>query len=185
MSRWGLAPCSIMRVNPRDSSQLEIERTYLLDRLPVLPADAVALRIEQGYFPARAGSLEGRLRRTTAPDESVACTHTIKRGNGLVRQEIEREITPDEFALLWPETEGRRLRKTRHVVTVGELKWEIDEYDELDLVLADIELPSPDAHVAPPHWLRPHIVRDVTDEPAYRNYRLALRVSAESKDRKG
>ena len=56
---------------------MEIERVFLLDRLPTLPSDAERLRIEQGYLPdpepgIDAGAvLEGRLRRVTRDNGRV------------------------------------------------------------------------------------------------------------------
>ncbi|MCH7602355.1 MAG: hypothetical protein IIB54_06280 [Planctomycetes bacterium] len=178
--------------NPDESRDLfstagqEIERVYLLDRLPELPAGAEVWRIEQGYLPellpgdqGSVDPLEGRLRRVIMPDETVVFTHTIKRGKGLVREELERSMTETEFARHWPRTESRRLSKTRHRITVGELIWEIDDFDQLDIVLAEVELTDVDMKVEIPDWLASHIVREVTDEPEYRNYELALRAMKE------
>ncbi len=53
------------------------------------------------------------------------------------------------------------------------LTWEIDEFQDRDLVLAEVELDSPSAEVTVPDWLRPHLVREVTDDSKYSNYRLA------------
>lgn len=165
------------------TAPLEIERVFLLARMPDLPPDAQVdvVRIEQGYLPddeARRGPdlPEGRLRRTTRADGRVRCFHTVKKGAGLVRTEEERELTLDEFERLWPATAGRRLSKTRHAVRVGDLTWEVDRFDGLDLVLAEVELPDPSHPARLPPWLAPHVVREVTEEPEYRNYALALRL---------
>ncbi len=161
-------------------SAQEIERVFLLDRLPDIPNGAEAVRVEQGYLPGNdsAGGevTEGRVRRTVDASGTVCCTHTIKRGTGLVRSEVERVISEEEFNRHWPCTAGRRLNKTRYRVPVGELVWEIDTFDQLNLVLAEVELPSPDAAAPLPEWLSPHVVREVTDEPAYRNYEIAMRM---------
>ena len=156
-----------------EMSHLEIERTYLLNGLPALPAQARAYRMEQGYLAAGAG----RLRRSVAPDGTVTYTHTLKTGSGLVRRETEREISRDVFETMWPGTAGRRLAKTRSCIDDGDLVWEIDDYEGIDLVLAEVELPSPDTSVTIPHWLAAHVVRDVTDEPDYQNYEIALRMT--------
>lgn len=157
----------------------EIERVYLLARLPDLPAEAAAWRIEQGYLPdPPAGSqegtyYEGRLRRKVSPEGKVALIHTIKSGQGLVRQENERDLDPAEFANQWPLTEGRRICKTRHKVPVGELVWEIDAFDEFPLVMAEVELERVDQPVELPPWLAPHVLRELTEDPRYRNFALA------------
>jgi adenylate cyclase len=178
------------RLPPPARGREEIERKYLLDALPVMPEGAEVLRIEQGYLPDTAEQaeradqppLEGRLRRTVYADGSVRMTHTVKVGRGVRRTESERTISADEFRRYWPHTEGRRLRKTRYrargAETAASLVWEIDAFDDRDLVLAEVELPSPEAEVAFPAWLRPHVVREVTDDPSYRNYALAVGGSA-------
>lgn len=161
-----------------DGTPLEIERTYLLDRLPELPPDHVALEIEQGYLSVRDDQDEGRVRRTRRPDGSVVCKHTVKKGTGLVRTEVERTITEAEFLALWPRTAGMRLRKTRHVVQHGPHTWELDLFHDLPLVLAEVELPSADVVPELPPWLAPRVVRDVTEEAEYRNSSIARRLGA-------
>ena len=169
----------------------EIERVYLLRALPTPLPHGEVWRIEQGYLPLKSqvmegssyGSgapvtphqLEGRLRRITHSDGSVEHIHTIKSGIGLVRQEIERSIDSETFAREWPRTIGRRLEKVRTRVSVGDRVWEIDQFTQIPLVLAECELPSTDAPLNIPDWLAPFIVREVTEEPAFRNAELALR----------
>lgn len=158
-------------MDPPDLPSLEIERKYLLDGLPSMPAGAQAHRMEQGYFDP------GRLRRDVGPDGTVTFTHTVKTGQGLVRTETECEISQEEFETLWPRTAGRRLTKIRYRIHDGDFVWEIDTYDRIDLVLAEVELPSPDTKVTIPPWLAHRVVREVTDDPDYQNYELAIRLS--------
>ena len=169
----------------------EIERVYLLRALPTPLPHGEVWRIDQGYLPLQSqvidgnshGSgapipphqLEGRLRRITHSDGSVEHIHTIKSGVGLVRQETERSIDAETFAREWPRTVGRRLEKLRTRITVGDRLWEIDQFTHIPLVLAECELPSIDTPLDIPDWLAPFIVREVTEEPAFRNAELALR----------
>jgi CYTH domain-containing protein len=51
--------------------------------------------------------------------------------------------------------------------------WEIDEFTDRPLWLAELELDHAAAHVTIPDWLAPVLVRDVTDEAEYTNHRLA------------
>ncbi len=174
---------------------LEIERSFLLSGMPLLPREGVErLRLVQGYLPSAASPpsqrfeagaplVEGRLRRIERSDGSTECRHTVKHGSGLVRTELERTISAEEFDLAWPSTAGRRLSKTRFRVRSGDVTWEIDRFDRLDLVLAEVELSSPDASPPPPAWLAPFIVREVTDEPAYRNFEIAMRSVARGHER--
>ncbi|MFO0872398.1 MAG: hypothetical protein U0575_00315 [Phycisphaerales bacterium] len=171
-----------------DAAPLEIERSYLLRAMPPLPTDETGaidgtvvevLRIAQGYLPDDAKStlgVEGRLRRLEHVDGRVELRHTVKTGFGLVRTEVERSIDAAEFNRLWPHTAGRRLTKTRHRIRAGDFAWEIDRFHEVDLVLAEVELPSATTVAPIPSWLAPLVVREVTDEPEYRNSQIALRV---------
>ncbi len=198
---------------------VEIERKYLLDGVPEIPATAMAFSLEQGYLPgepddrtsgaeddAKPGQFagdssvgrqatgnpmasipegggrcaEGRLRKAIGPDGVAVMTHTIKTGRGVVRTEIEREITAAEFEAHWPLTLGCRIKKTRYRVAGEGLSdpiiWEIDVFEDRALVLAEVELPCVDAEVVFPRWLAGHIVREVTDEAGYTNHALAAGV---------
>lgn len=144
------------------------------------------LRIEQGYLPDPADEAgegegprpEGRVRRIIEPDGSVRMTHTIKTGRGVRRTEIERAITAEEFDRYWPLTEGRRVRKRRYRARdarAGTARvWEIDAFEDRDLVLAEVELSTADEAIAFPAWLAPHVRREVTEDASYRNYALAV-----------
>jgi adenylate cyclase len=168
---------------------LEIERKFLLDRLPDIPRGADVWQIDQGYLAPpeqTAAALDvgliamqpavGRIRRIVFADGSIICTHTIKTGAGLVRSETERTISIEQFEQLWPQTVGSRLRKRRHRVHHDHSVWEIDDFEDTNLVLAEIELDAPDAAVHCPPWLEAHIVREVTDDPQYTNFAIAQRI---------
>ena len=148
----------------------EIERKYLLSGLPERLRGVEAIEIEQGYLPG--GAVRERLRRAVGP-RGARCTRTVKVGTGRVRAEYEEEISPGEFARLWPLTESARLRKRRYRVPEGPLTWEIDEFLDRPLVLAEIELPTEDAEFAIPEWLEPSLVREVTGESEYSNAHIA------------
>lgn len=152
----------------------EIERVWLLSACPAIPAGAERWTIEQGYLDPESGA-EGRVRSIAYPDGRREYVHTLKSGQGLVRQETERRITPEEFARLWPATVGRRIRKVRHRVREGELTWEVDEFLDWPLVMVEVELPHESAEASPPAWLRGVMGREVTDDPRYRNSALAFR----------
>ena len=51
--------------------------------------------------------------------------------------------------------------------------YEIDEFNDRELVLAEIELSAEDEELVIPDWLKPHVVREVTGEPEYVNVNLA------------
>jgi CHAD domain-containing protein/CYTH domain-containing protein len=148
----------------------EIERKFLLTGLPSLDRAEGPVEIEQGYLPGE--RLIERLRRIQS-DAGVELVRTVKEGSGLTRLEIEEDVPPDVFDRFWPLTDGRRLRKRRYRVPEGQLTWEIDEFLDRDLVLAEVELPEHGTEVPIPGWLEPHVDREVTEDSAYTNFRLA------------
>jgi CHAD domain-containing protein/CYTH domain-containing protein len=152
------------------SRHLEIERKYLLRDLPPLEGAFETAEIVQGWLPG--DEVRERLRRVDA-NGTPRFYRTIKAGTGIARVELEDETDAELFETLWPLTEGRRVRKRRHKVREGERVWEIDEFLDRSLFLAEVELPSTDATVELPEWLRPHVVREVTGEAEYKNENLA------------
>ena len=86
----------------------------------------------------------------------------------------EGEIGEEVFARLWPSTEGHRLHKLRYRVLEGDCIWLVDDLVELRRCLLDVPEESRETIEFPP-WLRPLIVREVTEERAYQDVRLAGR----------
>ena len=154
---------------------MEIERKYLLRFLPDEARDGRRLDIDQGYVPG--DELHERIRRVSVRHASgrtdVHFYRTVKLGEGVARTEIEEETTEAIFGVLWPLTRGRRLRKRRFEVEADGRTWEIDEFKNRDLVLAEIELDSEDDDVRFPEWLEPAVQREVTTEPEFQNINLA------------
>jgi adenylate cyclase len=149
-------------------SGVEIERKFLVDRLPdELPEGE---RVEQGYLAIGDDGVEVRVRR-----RGDAMTLTVKSGPGMRRTEEELAIDERRFASLWPLTDGRRVRKTRHVIALDDgLEAELDVYagEHDGLLTAEIEFTSDEASEAfePPAWLG----REVTGDARYANQALAL-----------
>jgi CHAD domain-containing protein len=152
---------------------VEIERKFLLhapvDFSPVA-ARVETVEIRQGWLPGEL--LHERVRRTVGPS-GTCFERTIKLGAGVERIQLEESTTAQVFEALWPLTEGCRIHKRRHRVPDGELVWEIDEFLDRPLWLAEVELASADQAVEPPAWLAPYVERDVTDDPRYLNLKLA------------
>ena len=97
----------------------------------------------------------------------------MKVGSGIRRIELQEDTDRGTFEVLWPLTRGRRVIKRRYRVPEGSLTWEVDEFTDRELVLAEVELPSEDVKPKLPDWLAPYVVREVTDEPEYVNINLA------------
>ena len=102
-----------------------------------------------------------------------SAVRTVKVGSGIRRIVLQEDTNRETFEVLWPLTEGRRVIKRRYRVPEGGLTWEVDEFTDRDLVLAEIELPSEEVKPRLPDWIAPYVVREVTDESEYLNMNLA------------
>ena len=159
-------------IERRASMGSEIEHKYLLKRLPSKALEAPSVEIAQGYLAGE--TLVERIRRVRSPDGSEQWFRTVKVGSGVERMELEEEASGDVGRAMWRLTKGRRVRKRRYSIRECEdVVWEIDEFLDRTLVLAEIELTSPDEKVELPEWLRDVVDREVTDEPEFSNARLA------------
>jgi CYTH domain-containing protein len=158
----------------------EIERKYLLSALPEQLRQAAPWQIRQGYLPGE--RLIERVRHTVAPDGAERYVRTVKLGRGVERIEVEEPTDRETFAVLWTLTAGRRVQKRRYRVPDGAFVWEIDQFDDRPLVLAEIELPAADTVVSIPSWLAPVLVREVTDDGRYTNAQLARTSTLPSSD---
>jgi len=152
------------------AADVEIERKYLLSGLPASLEGRPYREIEQGYIPGE--RLKERIRRVRWHGDEWY-VRTVKVGSGIRRIELQDDTDRKTFKVLWPLTRGRRVIKRRYRVPEAGLVWEVDEFTDRDLVLAEVELPSEDIKPRLPDWIAPYVVREVTDESEYLNINLA------------
>ena len=153
----------------KNGALLEIERKFLVKRMPAGLKKFPHNLIEQGYLASGRGGLQVRVRK-----KGLALFLTFKQGNTKgEREEREVRLTPAQFEALWPATAGRRLTKVRYDVPWKKHIIEIDIYRRglKGLVLADVEFNDRQscANFEPPEWLG----RDVTGKAKYSNVALA------------
>jgi adenylate cyclase len=146
----------------------EIERKWVAAQPPTTDVlgDGTALR--QGYV-AIDGDVAVRVR--ISPAEAWL---TIKGGgDGLDRTEVEVALEIAEAEDLWQHTEGRRIEKVRHRVSLDRFTAEVDVFGGAlsGLCLVEVEFPSVEAAEAfqAPRWFG----REVTGEPGWSNAALA------------
>lgn len=143
---------------------IEIERRFLCRVIdPQVLQGVSRWRISQGYLTAGTPSIRIRKRE----DEYIL---TAKSGRGLIRREVEFPVPSAEGAALFEMTGEHRLDKVRYQIG----RWEIDLFEGklAGLVLAEIELNDATEAIAPvPVGIE--LSREVTNEPAFTNQRLA------------
>ena len=146
----------------------EIERKFLLKRLPERLKQARRCVIAQGYLAAEPGGRHVRLRK-----KGKTASLTFKVGRSAHREEREIKLSAKQFSALWPATVGRRLYKLRYEVPWKNFLIEIDIYrrKHKGLVVAEVEFPDRATcrKFKPPSWFG----REVTGEKRYSNVRLA------------
>ncbi|MFQ4135822.1 CYTH domain-containing protein [Nodosilinea sp. PGN35] len=123
--------------------------------------------IRQGYIPTQ-DARTVRVRRVG--DRAYL---TLKGpAVGLVRPEFEYPIPlADAQLILDTLCQPPLIEKTRYRLPLGNVVWEIDDFhgDNQGLVVAEVELTSPDQVVDLPGW----VGAEVTHDPRYQNSSLA------------
>ena len=132
----------------------EIERNFLVKRVPANFRQARRLALSQGYVAVDHSGCEVRVR-----DQNGKYYLTVKTGSGMVRDETEIPLSRPQFQKLWPLTKGRRI--------------ELDAYHgpHQGLMVAEVEFPSAATarKFRPPAWFG----HDVTRVKKFRDVNLA------------
>lgn len=146
---------------------IETERKFIVLNDEYKTQAVRSYQIRQGYLAHD----EGRTVRVRIRDDKGFIT--IK-GPSIItgsRPEWEKEITLQEAEDLFPLCKPGSVDKTRWIVPAGERYFEVDEFhgENEGLVMAEIELGSPDEAFKKPSWLG----KEVTDDDRYYNGYLA------------
>lgn len=148
---------------------LEIERRFLLKRAPSLSFDSLT-HITQFYieedgqnvrYRGEAHGAERKFYRTIKTDVS-----------DLTRVEDEEETTQEEFTKK-AQGSDRIITKVRSVHKDGDLNWEIDQFRFLDLIIAEVELPSEDYELNIPQEIQDVTILEITGMKEFNNSSLA------------
>ncbi len=143
---------------------MEIERKFLLDKIPTQLSEVDKKIIEQGYI-----STDPVIRIRRSNDKYIL---TIK-GDGLMaREEFELFISKEQYENLKNKIEHNLIKKTRYIFKEDGYTYEVDEFDEhlSGLLLAEVEFASMEEaeSFTPPDWLG----KDVSGENTYHNSNL-------------
>ena len=145
---------------------MEIERKYLVQKLPE-DLDSFPFReLEQGYL------CTDPVIRIRRDDDQYELTY--KSGGLMVREEYNLPLTEEAYRHLLPKVDGRLIRKRRYRIPLTDtLTIELDLFrgDLAPLVLAEVEFPDEASanSFTPPHWFG----EDVTFSSRYHNSNLS------------
>lgn len=145
---------------------MEIERKYLLKKLPKNLNSYPYKEIEQGYLNT---DPVVRIRRS---NDKYTLTY---KGKGLmVREEYNLPLNAEAFAHLKEKIDGRLIQKRRYLIPYGEkytIELDIFDGDLAPLQLAEVEFETEEDASAftPPEWFG----KDVTFSTEYHNSTLS------------
>lgn len=145
---------------------MEIERKYLIEKLPTDLSRYKHLQIEQGYL-----CREPVVRIRMENDDYYL---TYKSKGFLIREEHNLPLTKEAYDHLYKKADGRMIRKKRYLIPIeSNLKIELDIFEgDLDgLVLAEVEFSDEETanSFIPPEWFG----EDVTFSEKYQNSNLS------------
>ncbi len=140
---------------------MEIERKFLITKLPENLDDYPCHAIEQGYL------CTDPVVRVRREDDDYILTY---KGSGLMaHEEYNLPLTADAYAHLKPKIDGILIVKKRYCIPFGKYTIELDifEQDTAPLILAEVEFPTVEEANAftPPDWF----AEDVTYDERYHN----------------
>ena len=140
---------------------MEIERKYLLKKLPDDLDTYCHRHLEQGYL------CTAPVVRIRKDDDRYELTY--KSGGMMVRQEYNLLLTKDSYEHLKKKIDGRLISKKRYMIPYKKYMIELDvfENDLAPLVLAEVEFETEEEAntFTPPEWFG----KDVTFSKAYHN----------------
>lgn len=148
---------------------MEIERKYLIEKLPQNLEQYPCKQIEQGYL-----NTDPVIRIRKSNDRY---TLTYK-GNGLmVREEYNLPLDEASFLHLREKADGRLIKKRRYLIPLAPkytIELDVFEGDLAPLMLAEVEFETEEEaeSFTPPTWFG----EDVTFSTAYHNSTLSKRL---------
>ncbi len=169
--------------NKKNNVHLEIERKFLLKKFPFqvfekYKKDLQILNIVQYYFFIN--GVWQRYRIVKTKGKKTKYIHTIKKSiQPGIYEENERVVSEKDFLNKRKEHYKKDyaiIKKTRYVVKYKGLKFEIDVYLDLSLVILEVELPDLKHQFEYPNGLFEEIIIEVTGMKQFSNFSLSLKV---------
>ncbi|MEZ7890116.1 MAG: CYTH domain-containing protein [Candidatus Wallbacteria bacterium] len=146
---------------------IEKERKFKLKKLPENIDTVKCDKIEQYYLmPDENEKQEGYESKRIRLKNGIKATLTLKSAGLKERREIEKEISINEYEKLKKEAK-KHISKIRYLWHYNDFNVEIDIFNNIDLVMAEVESEAADNFKAPEDWI------EVTNDKLYQNNNLA------------
>jgi CYTH domain-containing protein len=154
------------------TTPLEIERKFLLKKTPKGMFFDMASNITQYYLPQDENGFTVRIREVKKNGDTTCYLTKKKYVSPTVNEEIEKQISRAEFNYL----KGKALTvisKVRYIHHMDGLLWEIDVFDGIKLIIAEIELPSEDYELEIPQGIEDVLIKEVSGIKEFYNQPLS------------
>lgn len=170
--------------------QYEIERKFILKNIPdEFKNDAAKVELISFYLTEELHSSVAQRIRLEKTDDNIKIIQTTKTPTGTsgVRQELEAELTVDEFKK-HTDFITHYIKKTRYVKYIDGYKWEIDDFHNIKLVMAEVEMLTTDLknsgkarnelfNIEIPAIIQHNLIYEVTDLDSFSNKLLAIKIN--------
>lgn len=169
-------PNEKLKVKEAARGPIETELKFLVDELPadIDLENMPRIVLHQGYVVVNSDGAETRIRSF----DNERFELTVKSAGMIQRSEQTIKLPREMFEVLWSQTVGKRVEKTRYNIPYGKHTIELDVYEGhlTGLMTAEVEFSgrSEDAEVKaqvfePPTWFG----RNVSKDRRYKNQNLA------------
>jgi CYTH domain-containing protein len=154
------------------ADDLEIEKKWIIDKnkIPYDLEKAEKIEIEQTYINF---SPEIRVRKINAGQQYTFAVKTNITEDGMTRNELEENITEEEYKSMITKKEGNTIYKTRYQFLDGDYLLAIDIFSGDLEGLAYLEIEFENHEIANNYETPDWIIKDVTSDLNYKNGHLA------------
>jgi CYTH domain-containing protein len=167
----------------------EIERKFWLKRTPKVPSELLidVLKIKQFYL--RIGNTDNweRIRRSySRKNDKTTYFYTMKKKISSIKNEEDERVLSkksfDRYIKLCKsksKEDTRVISKTRYVYKDGKLKWEVDVFKNMSMIIAEIEIPTENYKLTIPKFISNVLIMEVSEFSQVGNRTLAEKISTE------
>ena len=167
-----LADISRIKMVKNNQTKKEIERKFLVKKIPSNLNEYPHFYIKQGYFYA---GKDMRIRTFVIKNQDVHPVFCIKSEGTICRDETEISLTQYQFQELWKHINELKIEKTRYLIPYKHHIIELDIYHKKlkGLITAEIEFETikESEEFIPPIYLG----QDVSKDARFKNKNLANR----------
>ena len=164
-----------------NKDNLEIERKFLLRNVPKFDRKEVDKFLIHQIYVDEDGKIT-RFRMTEKfnlkgfePEVDRQYFQCVKKPVSTgVFEELENEISQELFREMC-HLDHSYIIKTRYVYEHGGLKWEVDEYHDIKLVIMEVELDDINQEITIPEIIEREVIVEVTGQRVFSNFNLSLK----------